>query len=340
MSLTSLLHRQAGPNAVSDFFATQLPNLDGVRQRFKDAGPITLPRLGPVRRAGTVGTAFDYRAREWFPATGPRELVAAHGGANLFGRYLSSLSPTDGVIEVSAAEAEANDPYRRLAAARTAFLEEHLPAGRLLDGEDERRLCRFCLALALFDPIFRSGHYPPELMAVGTRATVEDLLGIATDEEVDDLCALSAAFGQAFGPLLDRPCHLNPVFAGSRDVGGADADLIVDGCLVDMKAVTGKFERWWTYQLVGYVLLDYDDHYGIDQVGFYFARHPALIVWDLPELLAELAGGPVDLTGIRGLFREAVDTVRGESSRRRVEELSLAAVEGYRRGGGPAGSAG
>lgn len=42
-----------------------------------------------------------------------------------------------------------------------------------------------------------------------------------------------------FFPHLDEfacePRILNPLFAGSGEIGGADADLIAAGCLIDVK---------------------------------------------------------------------------------------------------------
>jgi hypothetical protein len=51
--------------------------------------------------------------------------------------------------------------------------------------------------------------------------------------------------------------HAAPVFAGSGDVGGADADLLIDGLLIDVKTtvdankVPTQANIW---QLAGYVL--------------------------------------------------------------------------------------
>ena len=62
-------------------------------------------------------------------------------------------------------------------------------------------------------------------------AVIQDGVDVA----VADLCALSWAFHDRFADLLGRRAAFNPSFAGSRDVGGADADLILDGCLIDIK---------------------------------------------------------------------------------------------------------
>ncbi len=93
--------------------------------------------------------------------------------------------------------------------------------------------------------------------------------------------------------LLDRLTVLNPTFDGSRDVGGADADLIVDGCLLDIKARVGPrlLQGDDLYQLLGYVLLDYPDRYGIGEAGIYFARQRRMLHWPLEDLIGGLSGG-------------------------------------------------
>ncbi len=84
---------------------------------------------------------------------------------------------------------------------------------------------------------------------------------------------------------------LNPVFSGAKDVGGADGDFIVDRCLWDIKTtIRRKADGWWFYQLLGYVLLDYDNEYGIDGVGILFPRQNESIHWPLNMLIHELSG--------------------------------------------------
>ncbi|MEV0348347.1 hypothetical protein AB0H88_21450 [Nonomuraea sp. NPDC050680] len=75
-------------------------------------------------------------------------------------------------------------------------------------------------------------------------------------------------------------------FTGSADVGDADADLITGGLLLDVKASTkATAGRKEFYQLIGYVLLDYDDRYRIDSVGLYLSRFGRLITWTVTDYL-------------------------------------------------------
>lgn len=115
--------------------------------------------------------------------------------------------------------------------------------------------------------------------------------------------ALSWAFYDRHSELLSKPAVLNPTFDGSRDVGGADADLIVDGCLIDIKTtINPRLSAKWLYQLLGYTLLDYSDRYLIREVAIYFARQQQLIKWPLDALVSNLAGGSIPLNHLREHF--------------------------------------
>jgi len=120
-----------------------------------------------------------------------------------------------------------------------------------------------------------------------------------------------------FFPHLDEfacePLILNPLFAGSGEIGGADADLIAAGCLIDVKTtVDPKFSKTrLLYQLLGYVLLDYEDAYRIRSVAIYLSRQALLVRWPLQPLVAMLVGGKApSLSELRGSFREAVLAAR------------------------------
>jgi hypothetical protein len=87
--------------------------------------------------------------------------------------------------------------------------------------------------------------------------------------------------------------HIGPGFVQTHALGGADADLIYDGTLVDLKStsqatVIGRKEVW---QLIGYLLADTDDSYNITRVGFAALRRRRSIFWLAEDLIRELAGG-------------------------------------------------
>jgi hypothetical protein len=126
-------------------------------------------------------------------------------------------------------------------------------------------------------------------------------------EVVADPCSLTGGFAAHYRHLLGKPVIANPTFKLSRRLGGADADLIIDGCLLDAKTTTAlRMRREDGYQLLGYVLADTDGSYPVNQVGFYLSRVPALVNWDLTGLLNEVAGRPVTVPELRAGFEASV----------------------------------
>lgn len=99
----------------------------------------------------------------------------------------------------------------------------------------------------------------------------------------------------------------NPTFDRSADLGGADADLIIDGTLLELKAVKSPvLDKRTAWQVLGYLLADSSDRYRIRAVGWYFARHGLL--WQLPveEFVRRLHGNDVDLAAARAGFADVV----------------------------------
>jgi hypothetical protein len=103
-----------------------------------------------------------------------------------------------------------------------------------------------------------------------------------------------------FRALPSATVTCGPEFAGSRDIGGADADFILDGLLLDCKAtiMPRRLGADEISQLAGYLLLDYPSEYGIRKVGLYLARQGAIIDWEVPEFL-DLLGATATLPTLR-----------------------------------------
>jgi hypothetical protein len=286
------------------WFEAALPNVRHVQKDYRLSGPVTIQPPAECAH-GTIGTAFDYRARYYFNVTNPDQFAAAVGAKRT------------GAVEL----------YQEVATELTGFLKQVSPIGSRLGPDEEATLNRFCYALALFEECYRSRLWRnsplaplvldgwvddgvwwplpgrgPRLAPLALGDCVDELLRVPPAEVIADLCALSFAFADAASDLIalrDRTV-LSPAFRGSELVEGADADLIVDGCLYDLK--TSKqpgLNRQTVYQLIGYVLLDFDDEYKIDSVGLYRARVPVAIRWELAELLATAGGPDVTLAGLR-----------------------------------------
>jgi hypothetical protein len=317
MSLTAELDKKASP--VTRWFNDWLPNAKPIsadwNERVRSAS--TLRPKTDQRIPGTVGTAFDYRLRYSLAVTPLHDLTAASGmrlldplrgrerGARvapdpsltLEGTHQASMGPILGLI----------DDFER---GLSTTIAELAPIGRVLDEAQEQLLCRYCYLLGLFEEIYRAGsRINSPLFLLTSDATLIDLLALPPQIWVDDLCSLSRLLASFLPELASRPLFLNPTFAGSREIGGADADLISGGSLLDIKTtVDPKFTRTrLLYQLLGYVLLDYEDAYEIRAVGVYLSRQGLLIKWPLTELLPTLLDGrSIALDELRKSFREAV----------------------------------
>ena len=78
-------------------------------------------------------------------------------------------------------------------------------------------------------------------------------------------------FAPVFGPTFG---------AGSVWIGGADADIVDEGFLLDIKAVKSVQKTGFIRQVIAYALLDVDNLHQLDSVGVYLARQG--ILWRLP----------------------------------------------------------
>lgn len=65
------------------------------------------------------------------------------------------------------------------------------------------------------------------------------------------------------------------------------------------------------HQLLGYTLLDYDDHYQLHEVGIYLARQGILLKWSLEDLVCILTGRKaLPLSDLRESLKQALESVR------------------------------
>lgn len=191
---------------------------------------------------------------------------------------------------------------------------EAIAPHRRIPGEaEERTLARFCLVLSAFEAACRSRHpsaWPPPYFGDDPPGSVDDLLALVPDDWVEDAAALGAAFARSHSAWQGADTALNPSFAGSEDVGGADADLIVDGTLWDIKTTKRQKARGlWLHQLLGYALLDYDDRHAIDRVGFVLTRQDTEVSWPIGEFIAAMSGcTDLELPDLRERMRQVCES--------------------------------
>lgn len=188
---------------------------------------------------------------------------------------------------------------------------------------------RLLVCATWFQTLFRAGtraFAATPLWDIDSYRSADDILAAVPRPVLDDVFAQTRLAGA--GALADLRARTTPEmcipgagFTGSKAVGGADADLIADGWLIDVKSTVkvATLSQDDVYQLLGYLLIDLDDTYRIDTVGLYVSRAGSLVTWSvtgflsalnasatLPELrgeLAELAGdGRLDepARGVKG----------------------------------------
>lgn len=159
-------------------------------------------------------------------------------------------------------------------------------------------LCRLVAILGRFEQYFRAGPSVLPYLAEPLRTHGDNLdelaLSLISESGMRDLDALGRATVEDHVSIRDASkLDIDPTFAQSLALGGADADLIYDGTLVDLKStsqarIVGRDEVW---HLIGYLLADTDDSHSIACLGFAALRRRRSIFWLAEDLTRELAGG-------------------------------------------------
>ncbi len=223
---------------------------------------IVEPIGGDVRR---VGTAFDYALRYGFLAR----------SAQKYPMHTVAEAAVELIVRDCPERAE--EARARLSAA-LAVLGQMRGDGPLSDAAADA-----CLDLTSLEWVFRS----KSIEALDAPLEVEERLDMQLLYMITPWAELAA----------HKWAALNPRFGmGSRLVGGADADLCVDGTLIDIKTTKSTaMGVQYIRQLVGYAVLA--EEYGIqgtgpveiERVAIYFSRAGALLSWPLDEIISAAA---------------------------------------------------
>jgi hypothetical protein len=286
MSLTSLLRAGRGP--VWDWFEVTFPETRRVctsaNRVLRGGGtkePCTVaPVVGTDR--SLVGTAVGYLLSARLRPDALNHTVATKGAVRLE-RPLRRAGIVTSVIERRAVE----------------HIAKLRPSQRLLDDEQWLELCRMVVILARFEQYFRAGPAVLTHIAEPLNTHRDDLnalaVALASEPSMRDLDALGRiTIEDHLGILEAKELAIGPTFAQSAALGGADADLIYDGTLLDLKSssqarIVGRDEIW---QLIGYLLADTDDRYAVAHVGFAALRRRRSIFWLAEDLISSLMSGP------------------------------------------------
>lgn len=297
MSLTSFIDR----DDVADTLSGNLPTPQvSLSQRVRQPWKSS--------NYGLIGTAYDYLLRFHLAATVPtvhtRPWVAETGATMLQGPFGDSelVQESQNVLKEAREERD-----------------EYVEGGELTD-----RLIELSIDLARLDGVYRRTDVP-EGFGNYDRRDVADLRGLVELLEAER-------------PLTGEEAYLNPQFgSASSMVGGADADVLIDGTLIDVKATKkSHLEDSWWHQLVGYAILtdveqtlakhedELPENVGadplpeIESVGIYFARHGVL--WTVP---ADRVYGYHDYEALRAWFVKTALDRRGTTAEAREEIADL-----------------
>ncbi len=307
MSLTSCLKDPA--SAISRFLAEHLPSPDLLLSDYRDRLAQYSP---PVKPAPEAGRRADYRMLGHTIDHRLRISLGVPIGQPIREGVVRAVLDDDGWPSM--------EVIGTVQAAGQVLLEElsryENADGQplTLDDASEDRLVRLCHVASSFEAIFRRAGWVRGNNLGSTRPgdSLDDIAAAVPDYVVTDVRSqmrLAGAPGP-FDHLIKLPAAARiggPVFDGSRDVGGADADFILDGQLIDCKATIRpeRMSRAEIYQLAGYLLLDYSDACAVTDVGLYLSRQGALIDWSVQEFL-DLLGCRLTLPELRAACQHAL----------------------------------
>lgn len=269
--------------SLTSFLASNKDVREQFRQEFKKPKFTSkMDLLAPplTKRYMLIGTAFDYLMRFYLKYHNPNAITRTWVAELSIKSPMSPLldnvvidSDTREVIEFT--ETNLTRKVQQIIEQAKKVYKDYLSSGKLSD-----ELIKTALHLARLDAISRSGF-------------IDENIGTVYEEEVADLQKLISIVNPNLFKVQEI-CLLNPAFGkGSKLVGGADADLFIDGMLIDIKTTKMlEFTRSYFDQLIGYYVLheiggigDLKSKTEISKVGIYFSRHAYLYVLEIQDII-------------------------------------------------------
>ena len=267
MSLTSFL----GYKDVKERFQEEFQTA-----RFTLNKDLLAPPLS--KRYGLVGTAFDYVLRFYVERLNPNAIsekwIAERGVDRLKSGALNNFS-----YDIDTDTLEMGEPKEMGKAEEIIREAKKVHSTYLSSGRLTKKVLETALLLAQLDLLFRPG-------------IIDKNLGYIQEEDVIDLRNLMSIVNPENFKAKEL-CLLNPTFGkASKLVGGADADLVIDDMIVEIKT-TKKLElRDAFLQLIGYYILHRIAGVGelkpkpkIRKVAVYFSRYSYLHVLNLNQII-------------------------------------------------------
>lgn len=246
-----------------------LANKD-VRKKFAEEFP--MPKLSlqgdilapsRTKHHKAVGIAFDYLMRFYLQRLNPKAIIRPW------------------VAEQALEEVKDNKVLLRkvtktITEAKKAY-SHYLKSGRM--GRD---ILKSAMLVAPLDLISRAGF-------------IDENIGTVDNEDVKDLRKLFSIVDSK--PFKAKSlCILNPTFGDASSlVGGADADILIDNTLIEIKTVKNwKLQRYHFNQIIGYYILSRiggingaPSKHKIDTLGIYYSRYGELYTFPVKALINE-----------------------------------------------------
>jgi hypothetical protein len=236
-----------------------------VRKKFAETFPLPKILLNAEIKAppitknySLVGTAFDYLLRFYIKQHNPNAITK------------------EWVAEIALSCVGEGSLKRQLK--KTIDNAKLVYQKYLKDGELADDVLKTAILLAKIDPIYRAGYIDPNIHVVD-------------DGDIKDLRNLiNLVDKKAF--TAKQICLLNPTFGtASSLVGGADADIVIDNKIIDLKTTKFlEFKEQDFHQLIGYYILSLlggidgaKKGISIDVVSIYFCRHGIFLPLVVPS---------------------------------------------------------
>lgn len=267
MSLTSFLKN----GEVKEKFQQEFPKLRFSIQKQLLAPPLT-------NHYGLVGTAFDYLLRFYLKLLNPNAIIkpwVAEASLSLLAAAQKPelIGSTDNpVARALKKKIEKNpalaDPAVYTKAAEIIQHAKKVYGEFIIKRQINEDLIKSALLLAQLDAIYRAG-------------VVDENIGVIDDKDIEDLRNLIFCVDQKKFKA-NEICLLNPTFGeASKLVGGADADLVIDDMMVDIKTTKNpNLVEDYFHQLIGYYTLykiggidGMPQKHEINRLGIYSSRY-------------------------------------------------------------------
>jgi len=227
-----------------------------------------------------IGTAFDYLLRFYMKHLNPKAITkkwVAESSIEVMRETREMrvwLDPHKSPLLLPIDDNLLAKADKMLSQAKTAYSDY------IKSGETNDQLIKCSILLAQLDTYFRAG-------------IIAEDFGTIDDGDVADLRKLISLVNPISFKAKEL-CLLNPTFGlASQLIGGADADLVMDNLLIDIKTTTElEFKREHFNEVIGYYTLykiggipDAPAEPKIENLGVYYSRYSELYTFPVTSII-------------------------------------------------------